>query len=157
MGKKWYNTTLAIVFRWIFFIPLAIIGGTAGSNILLLLQKWSIGMYLDVDSFIMKYIFTFINGSAFAGFFFYLSIRLIPKNKKIVFVITYIIFTLSQIWLLYFMASGDYYIKLKSDIGAQEADVINLCGTIFGSFYLLYAIVKDGHWIKNLDEFIEGI
>jgi hypothetical protein len=157
MEKKWYNSTFAIILRWIFFIPLATLGGTVGSNILVLLQKWSIGLYLDVDSFVMKYVFTFINGSAFAGFFIYLSIRLIPKNKKVVFIITYIAFTLIQIWLLYFMASGDYYIKLKSDISAQEADVINLCGTIFGCFYLLYVVVKDGHWTKNLDEFIESI
>lgn len=155
MEKKWYNSTLIIVFRWIFFLPLATIGGTVASNILVFLQKWAVGRYLDVDSFVMKYVFTFINGSAFAGCFFYLTILIVPRFKKYIFITSYLLFTTLQIWLLYIMSNGDYYRRFNSDISAQESDVINLCGTLFVCFYALYEIIKNGG-IKALDEIIES-
>lgn len=139
------------------FFPIALLGGSIGSIIFVLLQKWSIGLYLDADSFVMKYLFTFITGSAFAAIFLFLIILIVPSYKKIVLIISYILLTLFSIWLLYIMSNGEYYIKTNSDIRAKESDVINLCGTIFGCFYLLYTVVKDGDWNKNLEELIESI
>lgn len=156
MKTKWYDSIFILGLRWIFFIPLSIVGGAIISNILVWLQKWSIGRFLDVDSFVMKYIFTFINGSAFAGGFFYLVILIVPKFKKGVFIISYLIFTLLQMWLLYVMYNGDYYSKFNSDIMAQKGDVVNLCGSLFICFYLLYTVFKNGG-IEELDEIIESI
>jgi hypothetical protein len=156
MEKKWYNSTISIFIRWVFFFPLAILGGTIGSNILVFLQKWSIGRYLDVDSFIMKYVFSLINGSAFAGLFLYLTILIVPRYKKNIFITSYILFTSFQIWLLYIMSTGEYYRKFNSDTSAQETDIINLCGTLFMCFYVLYEIIKIGGY-KALDEIIESI
>lgn len=156
MNKKWYNSKFAIFTRWVFFFPLAILGGTIGSNILIILQKWSVGMFLDVDSFVMKYLFTFINGSAFAGCFLYLIILIVPRYKKHTFIISFILFTSFQLWLLYTMSTGEYYRKFNSDISAQQADVVNLCGTLFACFGILYEIIKAGG-LKALDEITESI
>lgn len=155
MDKKWYNSTLALAFRWLFFFPLALLGGTIGSIIFVLLQKWSIGIYLDTDSFIMKYIFTFITGSTFAVIFLFLIILIVPKFKKTVLIISFVLLTLFSIWLLYVMSNGEYYRIMNSDINAQERDVINLCGTLFACFYALYEVIKKGG-IKALDEIIEN-
>lgn len=156
MSNKWYNSTIVIVLRWILFIPLSLLGGTIASNILVLIQEWSLGRYLDVNSFVMKYVFTFINGSTFAVCFLYLLIIIIPRYKKNVFIFTYIFFTLFQIWLLYVMSNGEYYSKFNSDISAQESDVINLCGTLFVFFYTIYETFKN-RGFKALDEIIENM
>lgn len=155
MNKKWFDSTFALAFRWVFFFPLALLGGTIGSIIFVLLQKWSIGLYLDADSFVMKYIFTFITGSTFAVIFLFLIILIVPKYKKSVLITSYVLLTLFSIWLLYVMSSGEYYRIMNSDINAQESDVINLSGTLFACFYALYEIIKKGG-IKALDEFTEN-
>lgn len=158
MDKKWYNSKFVMFLRWVFFIPIAMLGGAICSGILILLQKWSVGRYLDTDSYVMKYVFTFFNGSAFTICFLYLTILIVPKYKKIVFISSYSFLTLISVGALYLMlmSNGEYDWLLNSNINAREGDLINLCGTLFACFYLLYSVIKKGG-MRELEEIIESI
>jgi hypothetical protein len=153
MKAKWYNSTFIVVLRWIFFIPLSLLGGSLASVFLTIILEFTLDRYFDSDSFVLKYLFGFLQGSMSGALFFIIMVNILPKFKKNIVLVIFILFTIINLWILALVYTGEYYQRFNIDISNKEGNIIHIIGSLFFCFSTVYYVFKNGG-LKFIDELL---